>query len=101
MTLTAQTIQIVLAAIVLCFSSIAVHGQAQSPTGNSTINGIVVYSDTGRPLRHARITLLPEEAGWEQTAVSDLRGRFVFRDVPAGMCRLTIDAPGILTALMP
>lgn len=98
MTLTARIIQTLFAAIVLCFSSIAVQGQSQTVVGDSTINGVVVYSDTGRPLRHARITLLTEIDGWEQTAVSDLRGRFVFQNVPAGKCRLIVDAPGILPA---
>jgi len=96
MRLTAQIIQTVLAAIVLCFSATAVKTQPERKPGNSSIRGTVVYSDTGRPLRHARVSLFGVGDQREHDSVTDLRGRFGFTDLPAGRYQIRIEAPGIL-----
>lgn len=96
MRLTVQTIQTILAAIVLLLAAARVETQTPRKKGDSTIRGTVVYSDTGRPLRHARISLFAANGQWQTDGVSDLRGRFVLANLAAGKYFLAVEAPGLL-----
>ena len=74
-----------------------VEGQAEPKPGQSTVRGVVTYSDTGRPLRHAGLVLLRNDGGKEQwVSVTNRRGEFVIESVSAGRYILFVDAPGIL-----
>ncbi|HET8782302.1 MAG TPA: carboxypeptidase-like regulatory domain-containing protein, partial [Pyrinomonadaceae bacterium] len=86
---------LLLASFVLCWT-IDVKPQTEDKPKGSTVRGVVVYSDTGRPLRHARITIFGDSRFQVNTA-SDLRGRFEFENVRKGKYRLTVEAPGLLT----
>jgi hypothetical protein len=87
---------LLLASFVLCWT-IDVKPQTEDKPNGSTVRGVVVYSDTGRPLRHARVTLFTEGSKSQENTASDLRGRFEFENVPEGKYRLTAEAPGLLT----
>ena len=98
MSLTAQTIRTLLAALLLCFCATQVKPQNPADSGSSTMRGVVVYADTGHPLRHARVTIVAMEREWQMDTVSDLRGRFVFENLPAGKFAVSASAPGILNS---
>jgi Carboxypeptidase regulatory-like domain len=100
MSLTAQTTRIIFAALAVCVVSSAASAQLTEQTekkvGGSTIRGTVVYADTGRPLRYARIVLIADVGEGDFEGVSDKRGEFVVENVPAGRYVLSVDAPGVL-----
>ena len=64
-------------------------GPRQLKTGTGRILGRVVSTDTGAPLRRARVRLTAPEIG-VKTALTDAEGRFEFRELPAG--RFTLNA---------
>lgn len=100
MSLTAQTIRTIFAALALCLAaSLApaqVNPQTEKKVGGSTVRGTVVYADTGRPLRYARISLVANTGEASFAEASDKRGEFVVGNVPAGRYVLMLDAPGVL-----
>jgi hypothetical protein len=64
----------------------------------SVVRGRVIYDDTNRPVRRARIMLLKSDGGGaEKTGATDERGEFSVKDVAAGSYFLIVDAPGIVT----
>ena len=70
--------------------------QETKPAG-ATIRGQVVYSDTGHPLRHARLNLISIEnnaSSW--SGATNKRGEFVFENVPPGQHLIIIDSLNIL-----
>lgn len=76
------------------------------PTPNvpakSIVRGRVIYEDTNRPVRRARLMLLRSDGGTvgsDKTGVTNERGEFQIKDVPAGVYILMVDAPGIITPL--
>jgi hypothetical protein len=102
MSLTAQTIRTILAALAVSVVIVASAGKAatqeepKKATG-STVRGVVTYSDTGRPLRNARIALMRDADGdTASEGNTDDRGEFVLVGIPAGSYVLLVDAPGIL-----
>src|SRR5689334_6065803 len=102
MSLAARTILLALAVSLLNIApanKVAAQAIPQAPTkpGGSTVRGVVTYADTGRPLRNARVMLLANDNGpGTTTGITDFRGEFIMRHVPAGRFALIIDAPGIL-----
>ncbi|HEU4766830.1 MAG TPA: carboxypeptidase-like regulatory domain-containing protein, partial [Pyrinomonadaceae bacterium] len=96
MSLPAQTIRTILAAVVLCLCATQVKPQQSGESANSTIRGVVVYADTGHPLRRAHVRVASIQGEGEMDTVSDLRGRFVLENVPAGKFTVVAYAPGIL-----
>lgn len=86
---------LLLASFVLCWTS-EVKLQAQDRPNGSTVRGVVVYSDTGRPLRHARVTLFGNQRAFRTQTASDLRGNFEFENVRKGEYSLIVEAPGLL-----
>lgn len=68
----------------------------------SIVRGRVIYEDSNRPLRRARVLLLNSESGGsgpEKTGATNERGEFTIKDVPAGSYFVMVDAPGIITPL--
>ena len=85
-------IRLLLPALFVCCWTIQVKPQTVDKPPGSTVSGIVVYSDTGHPVRHARVSILSEERQWRSEARSDLRGRFEFEAVIAGKYLVMVEA---------
>ena len=97
MSLTAQMIRtLFLVTVMVCFCTTQVQPQTEDKAGDSTIRGTAIYSDTGRPVRHARITRYDPENRRQDDIVTDLRGHYVFVNLPAGKHLLAVEAPGLL-----
>lgn len=63
-----------------------------------TVYGRVVYEGTSRPVRRARIVLLNADGtGRERSGLTDARGEFRIREVPAGSYFPGVDAPGVVS----
>lgn len=77
--------------------------QAEEPDATpaaSVVRGRVVYDDTSRPVRRARVLLITEDGSrGEHTALTDGRGDFVIRGVRAGTYYAFVDVPGVLSPL--
>lgn len=70
----------------------------QEVDSNSTVRGRVVYDDTSRPVRRARVMLLAEGGSrTEYAALTDGRGDFRIPNVPAGNYYAFVDLPGIIS----
>lgn len=65
----------------------------------SVVKGRVIYDDTNRPVRRARVMLLKSDnrSGMEKTGATDERGEFRIKDVAAGSYIVLVDAPGIVS----
>jgi len=74
-------------------------GEARkSQTGS--VSGQVLYEDTGKPVRHARIMLIPEEEGGNPTfAISDREGNFRIPKVEEGNYITDVESPGCISAV--
>ncbi|MFL6208181.1 MAG: carboxypeptidase regulatory-like domain-containing protein [Pyrinomonadaceae bacterium] len=72
----------------------------QKPPREAKLRGRVVYDDTGRAVRRARVLLLAdmstEESG-PAAVISNARGEFVFEHVQAGTYYVVVEGPGLLT----
>jgi len=68
----------------------------QAPAGTGVLSGTVIYADTGRPARRARIGLSAIEPRFGKTVTADDQGHFSFSDLPAGQFTLTASKPGFL-----
>jgi carboxypeptidase family protein len=71
---------------------------APAARGTAVIRGRVVASDTGRPLRRARITINAPELGSDsrRTTSTSVDGRFEFKDLPAARYRVSVTRGGYL-----
>lgn len=70
-----------------------------APRGKSTVRGRIVFDDTERPVRRARITLFdPNDAGKSRIATADRRGEFQIKNVAAGHYYMMVIAPGVITS---
>ncbi len=103
MSLAAQTLRAITAFLAICLVIFASAGkiaaqEEQNKPGGSTVRGTVIYSDTGRPLRNAKVALYYNEPLATQLhGITDWRGKFAIEGIPAGRYLLVVDAPGILT----
>jgi hypothetical protein len=72
----------------------------QKPPLVAKLRGRVVYDDTGRAVRRARVLLLADtntdESG-PAAVITNARGEFVFAHVPAGKYYVVVEGPGLLT----
>jgi hypothetical protein len=70
----------------------------QSPPADSTVYGRVVYDDSGRPGRRARVMLVDESGSRpEYNALTDGDGAFRIERVRAGSYFAFVDIPGVLS----
>jgi len=72
-----------------------------APPAKSEVRGRVIYDDTNRPVRRARVLLLKSDGsgGTERGGATNERGEFHVKDVPAGSYFVMVDAPGIITPI--
>ena len=65
--------------------------------GTAVVRGRVLASDTGRPLRRARVTLSGPELGREgRSSSTSLDGRYEITDLPAGRYTIRVTRSGYL-----
>src|SRR5215469_2342766 len=65
-----------------------------------SVSGQVFYEDTGKPVRNARILLIPEEQGGNPAyAVSDREGNFHIPKVEEGNYVADVESPGCISAM--
>jgi hypothetical protein len=69
------------------------------PQGTSAIGGTVVASDTGRPVRYARVSIVGVETRIGRTATTDAQGRFNVPGLNPGLYTLTASKPGMLDVI--
>jgi hypothetical protein len=68
-------------------------------TGTASISGTVVSDDdAATPLRHVTLTLARTGVADSRLTATDDRGRFLFKDVPAGSFTLTAQKGGFVNA---
>lgn len=65
-------------------------------TGTSRMRGRVVAGDTGAPVRRAQVRISGPDIG-TKTAMTDVQGRFEFRDLPAGRFNVSVAKSGFVT----
>src|SRR5947208_2281704 len=71
--------------------------RAGAEKGTAAIRGRIVGSDTGKPLRRARVTISAAElAGGPRSTSTDADGRYEFTDLPAGRFTLRVSRGGYL-----
>jgi hypothetical protein len=72
---------------------------AEAGAFKSVVRGRVIYQDSNRPLRRARVMLLPSDGrgGPEKTVMTNSRGEFRIESVRPGNFFVIVDAPGIIT----
>ncbi len=74
---------------------------ARSPTqGTAAVSGSVVDAN-GQPLDGARVALSAPDGSGERVVFSDGAGAFLFADLPAGIYRLAVTAPGMQSFALP
>ena len=79
-------------------SSAGRHEIKKSETGS--VSGQVLYEDTGKPVRHARIMLIPEQEGGNPAfAISDREGNFHIPKVEQGNYIADVESPGCISAV--
>src|SRR5437764_14344927 len=71
--------------LALIFGMLLTHARAQTPSG--TWNGML-RDGTGHPISHATIQL--HSTSHEYSASTSLNGEFVFTQLVAGECRLSV-----------
>jgi len=72
--------------------------QPSKPSGGSIIQGRVIYSDTGQPLRRAEISLVTQDgADWVGHSISNRNGEFVFNNIGAGRYFVVVEALDIVS----
>lgn len=71
----------------------------EEPPAKSTVRGKVVYEDTGRPVRRARIYLFGTDgkSGSGVNALTDNNGEFEIKNVRQGKYFAMVNSPGVLT----
>jgi hypothetical protein len=68
----------------------------QTPGEKCRVEGTVLNAITGRPVRKARISLLPGHSGEPMMGVTDAQGRYVFPNVPPGTYTLMATRDGYI-----
>jgi protocatechuate 3,4-dioxygenase beta subunit len=68
----------------------------QPKTGTGILRGRVVASDTATPIRRAQVRVMSPDIG-VKTALTDARGRFEFKDLPASRFTMSVTKSGFVT----
>jgi hypothetical protein len=79
----------------------ATQEQKTDAPAKSIVRGRVIYDDTNRPVRRARVILLKTDGGggMDKTGATNERGEFEVKALPAGDYFIMVDSPGIITPL--
>jgi hypothetical protein len=98
---TRRAIALLLLSLLIPFAAAAQERQnakGQQKEGRASVRGRVTFADTGKPVRRAVVSLLTDlnHPGVSRT-LTDRRGEFRFRGVPAGKYLVAADAPGIVS----
>lgn len=81
-------------ALVASFST-SIIAQTNDPSGRSTVSVRAIYKDTERPVRRAAVQIVSEDLPRvPRQGVTDGRGEFSFKNVPAGQYRIYVGFPG-------
>ncbi len=100
MSLTAQITRTILvtAAVCLLTPNSAVAQDEPEQKNQSIIRGVVTYADTGRPVRFTAVIVMRNHTGFNEAGtITDGRGQFEVRRLPAGRYLIFAGAPGLLT----
>jgi hypothetical protein len=103
MSLAVLSLRTIISSFAVCLAIFASAGivaaqDAPKQTDGSTVRGTLTYSDTGRPVRNAKVAVYNNEPVWiELYGITDWGGNFVIERIPAGRYLLLVDAPGILS----
>jgi protocatechuate 3,4-dioxygenase beta subunit len=68
----------------------------QAKTGTGRLRGRVVATDTGSAIRRAQVRISGPDIG-TKTALTDVQGRYEFRDLPAGRFNVSVSKSGFVT----
>jgi hypothetical protein len=80
---------------IVFFIAVSAPGQTPATTGQSTIRGRAIYNDSERPARRTRIILFGvDDVNQRRTAITDGRGEFIFKNLPAGQYQILADYAG-------
>lgn len=83
--------------VVIPWIASSLRAQTSAPPGHSTIRGRAIYQDTERPIRRAPVVLLSDEGSSQsRSSVTDGRGEFGFKNLPAGRYHVVVNSPGYL-----
>lgn len=95
----AQSEQVTPAVVPLPPSKRPIHGAPAEQPPAAKLRGRVVYDDTGRPVRRARVLLLEDGSttGPGQRALTNAQGEFEIDQVAAGRYFIVVEGPGLLT----
>jgi carboxypeptidase family protein len=79
----------------LMFFSASMTAQTNDLSGRSTVSVRAIYQDTERPVRRAAVQIFSEDLPRvSRQGVTDARGEFSFKNVPAGQYRVNVGFPG-------
>jgi hypothetical protein len=70
----------------------------RTDTRTFRLRGRVLASDTGAPIRRAIVRISSQQLPNGRSALTDMDGRYEFRDVPAGTCYASASKTGFLAA---
>jgi hypothetical protein len=83
--------------VLIQWSGSSVKAQTTAPASQSTIHGRAIYQDTERPIRRASVVLISDAGSSEsRSTVTDSRGEFTYKNVPAGRYYVIVNSPGYL-----
>jgi hypothetical protein len=85
--------------IAVAQDSLPLPNPAETPVPKSIVKGRVVYEDSSRPVRRSPIILFQLMDGPELSSSTDRDGRFVIKNVPAGVYFAMVNSPGIISPL--
>lgn len=72
-------------------------GDFGQPSGTARLSGRIIASDTGRPLKNARIILAAQGVRSRMSGMTDDAGLYQIADLPAARYTLTVSKAGYLT----
>jgi len=83
--------------VMITWTASSALAQTAAPQGHSTIHGRAIYQDTERPVRRAPVVLISDEdSSQSRTTVTDGRGEFSFKNLPAGRYHVIVNSTGYL-----
>ena len=74
-------------------------GPAPVPTGTGVIAGSITSVEGGRPMRRASVRLVGTSSPLSRTTMTDDKGNYEFKDLPAGDFTLRAGKPGYLESV--